>query len=74
MDQGHENLINDLEHLLSQAKDNQYHDYKNTELPAPKIALRGELLVMADNVVKGRYDNEPDEDDKREVMEMLGKK
>lgn len=57
-DQGHSNLINDLEMLLQWAKDNQYHDFK-TKRATPKIDLRNELLYMADQVIQGRYDNKP---------------
>lgn len=55
--QGHDNLITDLEDLLEEAKNYEFHDFQNGKFAAPKMALREKLLGLAEQVVKGRYDN-----------------
>jgi len=56
-DNGHDNLIQDIKDLLSEAKDYEFHDFKNTNHAMPKIALMGKLNAMRDNLEEGRYDN-----------------
>jgi hypothetical protein len=56
-DEGHINLVADLESLLLQAEGYEFHDFKNKLYGAPKIALHNMLLVIVDNVKKGKYDN-----------------
>lgn len=57
LDKGHNNLVQDLKELLAEAEDYQFHDFKNSEHAAPKIALVGRLDAIKDNVIEGRYDN-----------------
>ena len=61
MDKDHENLVRDIKTLLSDAEDHQFDDFQNSRYPAPKIALREALLVMAKRVEEGAYDNEAEE-------------
>ena len=56
-DKGHDALVEDLKDLLKKAEDFQYHDFKNTEHPTPKMALQSQLMTMAREVVDGKYDN-----------------
>ena len=57
IDSGHENLILDLEALLKEAQDYQFHDFKNSSYATPKVALYNRLFEIADSVKKGKYDN-----------------
>ena len=56
-DKGHEALTNDIEVLLSDAKDFAFHDFKNEKYAAPKMVLKARLETMAQAVVDGKYDN-----------------
>ena len=55
-DQGHENLIMDLESLLRNAQNFRYHDFKS-ELGAPKMELRDAIDILGEKVIRGKYDN-----------------
>jgi len=57
-DPGHENLIRDLEELLQGAKAFEFHDFKNEKHAAPKVALYKQLHYLAEQVKRGRYDND----------------
>jgi hypothetical protein len=56
-DIGHEMLIADLQAILANAQNFQYHDFKNTLYATPKAVLRARLLDIAQAVVDGKYDN-----------------
>lgn len=56
-DNGHEALLNDLESLTLEARDYAFHDFKNTKYAVPKVALHNKLLVLAERVKNGNYDN-----------------
>ena len=68
--------------MIAEAKDNQFHDYKNTKYVCGKIALVNtlasfpELKFIRDEVISGVYDERPDEEDKalmrRELIEDMG--
>lgn len=60
---GHERLIKDLEELLQEAKQYEFHDFKNTHYATPKVMLRAKLHGLASNVMIGTYDNEPRDKD-----------
>jgi hypothetical protein len=49
-------LIEDLKALLAEAERGAFGDFSNVEYPAPKMALRGKFLVLAENVIEGKYD------------------
>lgn len=57
IDDGHVNLMQDIADLGYLAQNYEFHDFKNTNYPAPKMVLREILLKMAQHVVDGRYDN-----------------
>lgn len=57
-DTGHKALMVDMEILLEDTKDFQFHDYKNEKYPAPKLALVNRLNELAQNAKNGKYDNE----------------
>lgn len=54
---GHGKLISDIESLLQEVKEFQFHDFKNTKYPAPKIELKNRLEKCIQSVINGRYDN-----------------
>jgi len=53
----HIKLVNDITELLTSATDFQYHDFKNSIYPAPKLALVQKLEWLIKNVKSGKYDN-----------------
>lgn len=54
---GHQKLIVDLKQLLNEAEDREFHDFENTNYPAPKVALYQKLMSLAQRVKDGEYDN-----------------
>jgi hypothetical protein len=56
-DEGHDNLISDLQGILSEAKNFEFHDFKNSKHPAPKMALAELLDKIRGKVINGDYDN-----------------
>ena len=56
-DKGHTLLLSDLQTLLDEARAYQFHDFKNTHYPTPKIALFRRLRGIAEKVQAGDYDN-----------------
>jgi len=56
--QGHLKLMTDLSELAYEAHHYEFHDYKNTKYPTPKVELRNRLLALAQAVVDGKYDND----------------
>lgn len=56
-DEGHDALITDLEALLQEAENFEFHDYKNPTHAFPKLKLSEKLLALRQNVVEGKYDN-----------------
>ena len=57
IDKGHEDLVSHLELLLIEAKEFEFHDFKNNEYPAPKIELVSRLELLKKNAIDGVYDN-----------------
>jgi hypothetical protein len=57
-DKGHDSLIRDIENLLTNAKEFQYHDFRNDVYPMPKMALIQRLEWLVKNTKNGKYDNE----------------
>ena len=57
IDLGHTQLLGDLEDLITEAKDFEFHDFKNEKYATPKMKLREKLFKLAENVVNGIYDN-----------------
>ena len=57
MDKAHIALLNDLASLINEATDYQYHDFKNSTYPAPKLALVQKLEWLLKNTKTGKYDN-----------------
>jgi hypothetical protein len=56
-DLGHEALVGELRKLLDEAERYEFHDFKNSTYPAPKVELERRLRLMAMGVVDGKYDN-----------------
>lgn len=54
---GHDALVLELGKLLAEAKDFQFHDYRNSKYAAPKVELHKKLLQLARDVQSGKYDN-----------------
>lgn len=57
MERGHQNLIEDLEILLVEARNFEFHDFKNEKYATPKVELAGRLETLRANVINGKYDN-----------------
>lgn len=55
-EKGHTALIDDLTNLLAEAKEYQFHDFRNTKYAAPKMELAAQLLTLRENVINGKYD------------------
>ena len=55
-DSGTKVLIEDLEKILQNAKEFEYHDFKNRKYDAPKITLVMHLNDIATNTMNGKYD------------------
>ena len=56
-DTGHNALLADLQDLLNQAEDFQFHDFENSDYALPKNALIVALQSLMQNVKSGKYDN-----------------
>jgi len=56
IDKGQELLIKHLRGILEDAERGEFGDFTNVKYPAPKMALRANLLEMAENVIQGIYD------------------
>ena len=54
---GHEKLMQDLTELLYEAYNYEFHDFKNKKYAVPKMELKSKLVILAQNVVDGKYDN-----------------
>ena len=57
MERGHQNLIEDLEILLVEARNFEFHDFKYEKYATPKVELAGRLETLRANVINGKYDN-----------------
>lgn len=57
-DHGHKQLIDDLEHVLTDAKNCEFHDFLNEKYAMPKMALIQELEQISRNAKNGDYDND----------------
>ena len=57
MDKGHNSLLIDLNELLQEALDFEFHDFKNNKYAFPKRELVKLLQELRDNVISGKYDN-----------------
>jgi len=57
-DSGHKQLIFDLQSLMHEALDYEFHDFKNKKYDAPKIELYRKLTTLANRVKEGHYDND----------------
>jgi len=56
-DYGHDSLLHDLQELVRQADQYEFHDYKNKKYPMPKMALVTSLEQIIKRVKDGFYDN-----------------
>lgn len=56
MEKGQLILIDDLEALLTEAKNGQFGDFTNSKYAAPKMVLCGKLHQLRENVIAGKYD------------------
>lgn len=56
-DHGHVTLINDLMLLMEEVRKSEFHDFRNTKYPAPKIELASKFQMLRENVINGKYDN-----------------
>jgi len=57
VDTGHETLVKELSVLLKEAEAYEFHDFKNSTYPTPKIELERRLALMVQGVKDGKYDN-----------------
>ncbi len=57
VDQGHLDLVEDVEIILNEAKDFQFHDFKNQAYAAPKMAFNEKMEWLIKNMKAGKYDN-----------------
>lgn len=56
-DKGHIDLIRDLEIVQNEAKNFEFHDFKNQKYAMPKASLIHLLEAIVENVKDGKYDN-----------------
>jgi len=54
--EGNQRLINDLEHVLAEARAGEFGDFTNDKYDAPKLALANIFHQMRQNVINGKYD------------------
>lgn len=57
IDEGHHKLVSELAVLMKEAEAYEFHDFKNSTYPTPKVELERRLLLMAQGVRDGKYDN-----------------
>lgn len=57
MDKGHLKLTEDLNNLLCEAKQFEFHDFKNEKYAMPKKTLVDKLETIITNTKQGDYDN-----------------
>ncbi len=55
--EGHNTLIRSLERLLQEARNYEFHDFKNTKYATPKMALVNHLELLIARVKRGDYDD-----------------
>jgi hypothetical protein len=53
----HELLVSDIEKLLDEAKNKEFHDFENEKYAFPKKELVEKLEILIENVKEGKYDN-----------------
>jgi len=53
----HNKLVADLNRLAEEAMNGQFHDFRSTDYPAPKMTLAERLRVLRRDVINGVYDN-----------------
>ncbi len=53
---GHDFLLEDLNNLLREAENFEFDDFKYKKYATPKVELYRKLLLIANNVKKGKYD------------------
>lgn len=53
----HNKLVKELVTLANEAMAHQFHDFKSTDYPAPKMALAEKLRVLRRDIINGVYDN-----------------
>lgn len=54
--EGNQKLINDLEHVLAEARAGEFGDFTNDKYETPKVALVNIIDQMRQNVINGKYD------------------
>jgi len=54
---GHLTLIHTLKSLLKEAEEFEFHDFKNTKYPFPKMELHARLSAIMAHVVEGSFDD-----------------
>lgn len=64
--------------MIEEAKAGEYHDYKNNKYVCGKVAASSALRLnghmdLAKRVEEGEFDEEADEDDKKEMRKTLPK-
>lgn len=56
-DTGDNALLSDITALYKEALAGQFHDFRNTDYPAPKMELVRKLNNLITNTKNGKYDN-----------------
>ena len=56
-ERAHNELIQALAELLQEARNYEFHDFKNTKYPMPKTALVDYLELLLGRVKEGVYDD-----------------
>lgn len=65
--------------IIQEAKDGEYHDFKNDKYVCGKVALCEKLFKfpkledIRKQVVEGDYDESPDDEDKRQMISDLSR-
>jgi len=71
------NTANKYDSIIAEAKDNQFHDFKNTKYACGKVELVSqlnkfpELVDISRMVMDGEFDETMDDDDKAEMRRTL---
>lgn len=67
-DEGHLNLLKDIKELLYEAESGEFHDFANEKYAMPKVELSNRLHQIRMNVIEGKYDNAPQDENTGKVL------
>jgi len=71
------NVNGKYDHIIKEAMDGEYHDFKNEKYVCGKVQLVNELSLFPElssiraAVIDGKYDESPDEEDKKKMRQEI---